>query len=69
EKTATVSVTLTFPYNAMNAVMKWLKDERLEIRTQQFDTECRLEVAVPLSKHEKGMTELRTIIHNQCQRI
>ncbi|MDR1680962.1 MAG: YigZ family protein [Prevotellaceae bacterium] len=52
EKTATVPITFSFPYSALNTVMKWLKNERLEIRAQHFDTECRLEVDVPLSKRE-----------------
>jgi uncharacterized YigZ family protein len=53
EKTMREIVTVTFPYHHMNAIMKLLKEEQAEIRSQQCDTECIFEVAVPLRKKEK----------------
>ncbi len=49
EKTATVNYALEFGYMSMNAVMKVLKDMKLEARDQRFDTRCSLSVAVRLS--------------------
>ena len=53
EKTVQEIITITFPYGHLNAMMKLLKEEQAEIRTQQCDTECVFEVAVPLRKKEK----------------
>jgi uncharacterized YigZ family protein len=53
EKTVQEIITVTFPYDHMNAMMKLLKEEQAEIRTQQCDTECAFEIAVPLQRKEK----------------
>ncbi|MDR3133959.1 MAG: IMPACT family protein [Prevotellaceae bacterium] len=53
EKTVQEIVTVTFPYRQLNAMMKLLKEEEGEIRSQQCGTECVFEVAVPLRKKEK----------------
>ena len=53
EKTVREIITITFPYDHLNAMMKLLKEEQAEIRAQQCDMECAFEVAVPLQKKEK----------------
>lgn len=39
-------VEITFPYVAINAVMRLVKDPGLKILSQQFDNSCRMEIAV-----------------------
>jgi uncharacterized YigZ family protein len=50
EKTAKAQLTFRFSYEAMNDVMKLLKDEKAEILSQQFDAECVIKIAVPRSR-------------------
>jgi uncharacterized YigZ family protein len=50
EKTAKEQLTFCFSYEAMNDVMKWLKEEKAEILSQQFDAECVITIAVPRSR-------------------
>ena len=49
EKVAGVRFRVSFGYEAMNAVMKVLKDMDLPQQAQQFGTECSLETRVRLS--------------------
>lgn len=69
ERTATAAIPFTFPYSALNAVMKWLKDERFEIRVQTFDAECRLEVAVPLSRQAAFHTKCAQFTDDAPEKI
>jgi YigZ family protein len=41
------SLTFTFPYMAMNDVMKVVKSAGLQIQSQQFDNTCSMTVALP----------------------
>jgi putative IMPACT (imprinted ancient) family translation regulator len=50
EKTAKEQLTFRFSYEAMNDVMTWLKEEKAEILSQQFDADCVITIAVPRSK-------------------
>jgi uncharacterized YigZ family protein len=50
EKTAMEQLTFRFPYAAMNDVMRWLKEEKADILSQQFDAECVVTIAVPRSR-------------------
>ena len=61
EKTVREIITITFPYDHLNVMMKLLKEEQAEIRAQQCDTECAFEVAVPLRKKEKFLQRVATI--------
>ncbi len=61
EKTATVDFRLEFGYMSMNAVMKVLKDMKMEARDQQFDTSCSLTVAVRLSAEEDFLSRAADI--------
>lgn len=61
EKTAAVDFRLGFGYMSMNAVMKVLKDMKMEARDQQFDTSCSLTVAVRLSAEEDFLSRVADI--------
>ncbi len=61
EKTAAVDFRLEFGYMSMNAVMKVLKDMKMEARDQQFDTNCSLTVAVRLSAEEDFLSRVADI--------
>ena len=56
------ALTFLFHYNAMNDVMKLIKDEQLDILEQHFDMECRMRVAVPKSRKELLTAALEKII-------
>ncbi|MFN8209378.1 MAG: YigZ family protein [Bacteroidales bacterium] len=52
---------LSFPYAAMNDVMKIIKDEELEQWDQDFSLECRMKVAVRLSASERVISRLSLV--------
>lgn len=52
---------LTFPYIAMNDVMKVLKEENIAQYDQVFDTECRLNISFRASAREKVIARLSRI--------
>ena len=62
EKTAKEILMLNFSYLAMNKVMKIIKEEELEIIAQHFDNECKIKIAVPLSKKDKIISRLSPLI-------
>jgi uncharacterized YigZ family protein len=62
EKTATECITFHFSYEAMNDVMKLLKEEKAEILSQQFDAECVLEIAVPRSRADNVREKINKIL-------
>lgn len=45
-RTFDVRFVVTFPYLAMNSVMKVLKDSSAKIESQDFDTECRMTLSI-----------------------
>ncbi len=42
------TLTITFPYLAMNDVMRLVKKENLKITSQEFDNTCRISLSLPL---------------------
>jgi uncharacterized YigZ family protein len=52
---------LSFPYTAMNDVMKTVKEEMAEQLEQDFDIECRLMVRLPRSRSERFTGRLSMI--------
>ena len=46
EKFLTVSLTVGFPYEAMNAVMRVVKDRELAVQAQNFGVACEITLAV-----------------------
>lgn len=61
EKTATVKYAMEFGYMSMNAVMKVLKDMKMDALDQQFDIRCSLTVAVPLSAEKDFLSRVADI--------
>lgn len=53
ERHVETELTVTFPYLAMNAVMKLVKQNSLRIIEQNFDNTCYLKIAVPKDKTEE----------------
>jgi len=52
---------LSFPYAAMNDVMKIIKDEGLEQWDQDFSLECRIKVAVRFSVSDRVISRLSLV--------
>ncbi|GAP73337.1 YigZ family protein [Candidatus Symbiothrix dinenymphae] len=48
-KTAEETITITFDYEQLNSVMRIVKDEQLQILSQNFDTVCEMTLRVPRS--------------------
>ena len=61
EKTVQEYYEITFPYIAMNDVMKILKEENLGQSEQSFDLDCRIIVNFRLSAKEKVLARLSRI--------
>ena len=55
------SVAFTFPYMAMNNVMKLIKNGEVEIASQTFDNTCRMELSVRASLLEPLLKKLSDI--------
>ncbi|MDR0295487.1 MAG: YigZ family protein [Prevotellaceae bacterium] len=62
EKVAKEILTVNFSYLDMNQIMKLVKEEELEIISQHFDNECKIKLAIPLSKKDKIVSELSSLI-------
>lgn len=61
EKTATEAYRVEFGYMSMNAVMKTLKELKIEPYGQSFDTECSLNADVRLSSEEDFLGRIADI--------
>ncbi len=61
EKQVMETYALKFPYDAMPAVMKILKDEALEQRDQDFQLECRLNFSVRKNDADRIVEALKKI--------
>ncbi len=60
-KTINELIELTFPYAVMNSVMKVLKEEQVEQVAQDFDTDCKIKVSIPVERSERLTGRLRSI--------
>ncbi len=49
-KTVVDVYELLFPYEMMNTVMKWIKDEKVEIRERDFNLDCKIVFSVKKSR-------------------
>jgi uncharacterized YigZ family protein len=54
-------IEVRFPYAAMNSVMKILKEERVDQVAQDFDTDCKITVSIPVERSERLTGRLRSI--------
>ncbi|MDR1698401.1 MAG: YigZ family protein [Prevotellaceae bacterium] len=52
---------ISFKYEAMNSVMRAIKDESLRVIEQQFDTDCMLKIGVRLGRSEALLGKLNDI--------
>ncbi len=59
-KTIDELIEVTFPYEAMNDVMRVLKEERAEQVTQSFDTECKIRIRIPVERSERITGRLKS---------
>lgn len=50
------SISMTFPYLAMNDVMRTVKDPEIRIINQQFDNTCRMELQIR-ADHAEGLRQ------------
>ncbi len=59
ERTVDRQLRVSFPYVAMNAVMRIVKEERPEIRAQAFDNLCTMDLSIRESRAEALAARLR----------
>ncbi len=52
KKTIVDVYELLFPYDMMNTVMKWIKDEQLDVRERDFNLDCKMVLSVKKSQSE-----------------
>lgn len=62
EKTIDDVYLLAFDYTQMNNIMKIIKDEHLQIRNQQFENNCSVEVAIRKTKVNAVLAQLEATI-------
>jgi len=55
------SYEITYPYSAMNEVMKLLKNENVIHSDHTFDTTCRIKISIRSSAREKILNRLSSI--------
>ncbi len=61
EKTATERYEISFDYSQMNAVMKYLKEQRLAPLNPQWGSQCTLQTCVPLSRTGQFLESMQKI--------
>jgi uncharacterized YigZ family protein len=61
EKTENSKLSVGFSYEAMNDVMRILKDENIEQLKSQFDLDCKIDISVRNSKVEELVSKLKKI--------
>ena len=57
----TARITLTFPYMAMNSVMRAVKDPEIKIESQEFDNTCRMTLSVRTARADSMRARLNDI--------
>lgn len=63
EKTVDSQIDIKFPYEAMNDVMRVIKDEAPDIICQQFDLTCAMTLSIRQSKLETLWSRLQKVDH------
>lgn len=61
ERQVETELTVTFPYLAMNSVMKLVKANSLRILEQNFDNTCSLKIAVPKDMADEWVRRMNDI--------
>ncbi len=60
-RTFDTRMTISFPYLAMNGVMKTLKDSSARIVGQNFDSQCTIDIGIRQSEREQVLSRLADI--------
>jgi uncharacterized YigZ family protein len=63
EKSVDSLINIHFPYEAMNDVMRVIKDEEPQIIGQKFDLTCAMTLSIRLSKMEALQSRLEKVNH------
>lgn len=61
ERTVDVRVRVEFPYMAMNDVMRIVKEEQPEVRSQEFDNLCTMVLAIRAGRADGLIGKLRKV--------
>ncbi len=57
-RTFDAELAISFPYLAMNGVMKTLKDSSAKIISQKFDTDCEIDITIRLAERDSLVDKL-----------
>lgn len=60
-RTFDVRLAVSFPYLAMNGVMKALKESSAKVESQSFDTSCLIKLSVREAEHDQIVSRLTDI--------
>lgn len=60
-RTFNARLTVTFPYLAMNGVMKALKDSSAKVLSQNFDTDCGMSLSIRLGEKDGLVARLTDV--------
>ncbi len=57
-RTFDAALAISFPYLAMNGVMKTLKDSSAKIISQKFDTDCEIDITIRMAERDSLLAKL-----------
>lgn len=57
-RTFDAALAISFPYLAMNGVMKTLKDSSAKIISQKFDTDCEIDITIRMAERDSLIVKL-----------
>ena len=60
-RTFNARLSVSFPYLAMNGVMKTLKDSTANVEAQNFDTDCQMTLSVRIGEKERLVERLNDV--------
>lgn len=66
QKIVKVSMNIDFPYEQMNEVMKIIKDLEMEIKSQNFDNQCNMELRVRFANKDMALARFYKVDNLAC---
>ena len=60
-RTFDAALAISFPYLAMNGVMKTLKDSSAKIISQKFDTDCEIDITIRMAERDSLIAKLADV--------
>lgn len=69
EKEVFLNIRVTFTYDSMSILMVFVKRNNLEVYDQQFESECKFTLAVPLEREAIVMKELEEFQHIELKKL